>query len=518
MSKDTDAELQRLRQENDRLKESLRQSRRLHQQYDASVNKLKSIESKLARDRAKLHTLFESVGDYALVLEVRGASPPIIVDANEAAFEKHGYTREEMIGQPIMLIDRTMADENKTDILRRIRSGEAVRFDAEHVCKDGSVFIAEAIGRLVEQSEDFFSFYVVERDVTYRKKVEKELRQRVEEADKARQAMLFMLEDMNDSNTMIQQAKQDWVATFDALTDPVFLHDADYRVVRANLAYAKQAGMAVESCIGRPYWEMFPKGNGPLRGCRDVLKSGNAEDKEEEIQLPDGRTFISHAYSMRGGKEGGLFAVHVMRDITERIKAAATLMKSLEGTITAISRAVEARDPYTSGHQRRVAELACAIAGEMGLDAGHIQGIHMGATIHDIGKLQLPAEILSKPGHLSEMEIMLVKTHPQVGYDILKDIAFPWPVADIAHQHHERLDGSGYPQGLKGGQICLDARIVAVADVVEAMASHRPYRPGLGIDKALEEIERHRGTLYDPVVADACLALFRENRFSFEAG
>jgi len=152
----------------------------------------------------------------------------------------------------------------------------------------------------------------------------------------------------------------------------------------------------------------------------------------------------------------------------------------------------------------------------MGLDAGRIDGLRMGASIHDIGKINLPAEILAKPTKLSDPEFALIKGHAQVGYDILKDIAFPWPVADIAWQHHERLDGTGYPQGLKGDEICLEARIVAVADVVEAMSSHRPYRPSLGIDAALQEIETHRGTWFEPAAVDACLKLFREKKFSFE--
>ncbi len=184
--------------------------------------------------------------------------------------------------------------------------------------------------------------------------------------------------------------------------------------------------------------------------------------------------------------------------------------ETLHQTVVAISKAVEARDPYTAGHQRRVAELACSIARKMGLDEDTVEGINMGATIHDIGKIQIPAELLAKPSRLSEIEYQLIQGHSTVGYEILRDIHFPWPVAKIAHQHHERMDGSGYPQGLKGNQICLEARIVAVADVVEAMSSHRPYRPGLGIELALEEIKQKQGAVFDAEVVDACLALFSE--------
>ena len=164
-----------------------------------------------------------------------------------------------------------------------------------------------------------------------------------------------------------------------------------------------------------------------------------------------------------------------------------------------------------------MAILASAIAREMVLADEIVHGISLAASIHDLGKIRIPAEILSKPGKLNAIEYELVKGHPQTGYDIIKDIQFPLPIAQMVLQHHERLDGTGYPQGLKSEQILLEARILAVADVVEAMSSHRPYRAGLGIDAALEEITRHRGVLYDPAVVDSCIALFRDNKFFLDA-
>lgn len=217
------------------------------------------------------------------------------------------------------------------------------------------------------------------------------------------------------------------------------------------------------------------------------------------------------------------FGVASLRTRTERDRIAYAhehhaemLQKSLEQSIQAIADIVEARDPYTAGHERRVGELAVAIAREMGLAEERIHGIRLAAGIHDLGKIKVPAEILAKPGKLTDVEFMLIKTHPQAGYDILKDVDFPWPIADMVWQHHERLDGSGYPQGLQDGPILLESRIMTVADVVEAMASHRPYRAALGIETALKEIERGRGSAYDPTVADACLKLFREGRFAFQ--
>lgn len=177
---------------------------------------------------------------------------------------------------------------------------------------------------------------------------------------------------------------------------------------------------------------------------------------------------------------------------------------------------VETRDPYTSGHQIRVAELAEMIAVRMSFTPHQVEGIKIAAAIHDIGKLTVPAEILSKPSKLSDIEFQLIQIHPEAGYNIVKDIEFPWPIADIIMQHHERMDGSGYPKGLKDGEILLDARILAVADVVEAIASHRPYRPAYGIDTALKEIADMKGILYDAAVVDVCLNLFKDKGFKFE--
>ncbi|HQT26759.1 MAG TPA: HD-GYP domain-containing protein [Burkholderiales bacterium] len=190
----------------------------------------------------------------------------------------------------------------------------------------------------------------------------------------------------------------------------------------------------------------------------------------------------------------------------------------MEDAIEAISATVEMRDPYTAGHQRRVSNLAAAIAKEMGLQEDRIYGISLAGIVHDLGKIHIPAEILSKPSRLGELEYSMIKIHPQAGYDILKGIDFPWPIAKIVLQHHERLDGSGYPGGLSGDDILLEARILSVADVVESMTSHRPYRPGLGLGAALDEIEKGRGSRYDPEAVDSCLRLFREHRFEFEKG
>ena len=210
-------------------------------------------------------------------------------------------------------------------------------------------------------------------------------------------------------------------------------------------------------------------------------------------------------------------------DISERKKTEKELESSmlqlkmaLEGSIQAIARTVETRDPYTAGHQQRVADLATAIAREMNLQEECVTGIRMAGVIHDLGKVAIPTGILNKPGRISKIEFELIKTHAQVGYDILESIEFPWPIAQMVLQHHERIDGTGYPLGLSEDEILLESKILGVADVVEAISSHRPYRPALGIDKALEEIIKNRGKLYNPEVVDACLRLFKEKRFRLD--
>jgi len=220
--------------------------------------------------------------------------------------------------------------------------------------------------------------------------------------------------------------------------------------------------------------------------------------------------------------EGETAFLASLRDITDHKQMQQQIQKSLEdlkntmkGTVRAIAATLEKGDLYTAGHQQRVATLSDAIAREMGLSSEQAEGLSLAAGIHDIGKITIPVEILSKPGRLSELEFKMIRTHPETAYEILKPIEFSWPIARIVLQHHERMDGSGYPHGISGEEILMEARILAVADVVEAMASNWPYRPALGIDKALEEVLKNRDTLYDPEVVDACLKLFTEKGFEW---
>lgn len=231
------------------------------------------------------------------------------------------------------------------------------------------------------------------------------------------------------------------------------------------------------------------------------------------IELSHSRQALQHAYEEMEER-----AEHKSRELVaareEQFRVTELLKSSFERTINAIALALEKRDPYTAGHQKKVAEIATAIAEQLGFNRHAVEGLRLGATIHDIGKIYVPVEILSRPGRLSEAEFNVIKSHPEVGYDIIKGIDFPWPVAEMVHQHHERLNGSGYPLGLKDREITFEAKIIAVADVIEAMSSHRPYRPAVGIEAAITEIDRNQGVLYEREVVQAALALHGEGRLA----
>ena len=255
-----------------------------------------------------------------------------------------------------------------------------------------------------------------------------------------------------------------------------------------------------------------------------IFHTGTAAMRDERRDLR--RQFRPHAYVQKGDPEQLMdtvvSAVESYRIIVRNVKLSESLYKELkkstdkiktniEGTIHAMAMTVEMRDPYTAGHQRQVADLASAIAVKMGIPREQRDSIHLAGTIHDIGKMQVPTEILSKCGKLTELEFDMIKTHSQAGYDILKTIEFQWPIAEFVLQHHERMDGSGYPSGLQAESILIEARILSVADVVDAIVPHRPYRPALGIEKAQEEIFDNRGIVYDSDVVDACLSIISEN-------
>ena len=285
------------------------------------------------------------------------------------------------------------------------------------------------------------------------------------------------------------------------------------------------SGYTTSEIIGHPFSEFVYQEDVPYimeKFQQDV--SGQSEPHEYRMVNKSGVVRWVRTSSRPLFRETRFVGLRgTMTDITERkqaeeeaIRGYEQLRETLHATVNALASTVEMKDQYTAGHQPRVTQLACAIAAEMGLSNEQIEGIRMAASIHDIGKIVVPAEILNKPGPLTEIQYEMVKMHPRAGFDVVKEIKFPWPVAQIVLQHHERMDGSGYPQGLSGADIILEARILAVADIVEAIATHRPYRPARGIGDALEEILHNKGIFYDPDVVDACLRVFYEKGFKFE--
>jgi PAS domain S-box-containing protein len=291
--------------------------------------------------------------------------------------------------------------------------------------------------------------------------------------------------------------------------------DRHFRYVRVNETLATIDGYPVADHSGRTVQEVIP-GLWPQvePSFRWVLRSGeslvNLEVSGETIAAPGTvRHWATSIYAVHS-QERTIGLGVLVTDITERKRAeAAALHELMRATIGALAATVEARDPYTAGHQQRVSQLSTTIATKIGLDTDTVTGIGIAAQIHDMGKIAIPAELLMHPGPLHAAEFELIKDHPRVGREIIAGISFPWPVAEMVYEHHERFDGSGYPRGLKGDEISMGARVIAVADVLEAMASHRPYRPALGLDAAMRRLEEGRGSEFDPPVVDACLDLFK---------
>ena len=302
----------------------------------------------------------------------------------------------------------------------------------------------------------------------------------------------------------------------EAIPDVVYMKDRNGIFLEVNRAYEEIAGVSRNQIIGTRGESFLPEKifRFNIETDRRLVETGRMLQFEDVFETPGNTRYASITKVPLKDDNGYVTGiVGITTDITTIRQAEERYRSALEGTIQTMSKIVELRDPYTAGHQHRASRLAVEIAREMDLDPERIEGVRVASLLYEIGKINVPSEILNKPGKITEMEYELIQNHPQSAYEILKNINFPWPVADIVHQHHERMDGSGYPGRLKGEEILLEARILAVADVVEAMCSHRPYRGSLGIEKALEEIENRGGISYDEKVVSVCLNLFREKGF-----
>ena len=322
---------------------------------------------------------------------------------------------------------------------------------------------------------------------------------------------------------ILRESEERLKILFEYAPDVYCLSTPEGTILDANKAAFELFGYQKEEVIGKTFMELGVISPEQFEGGTAATAYGPNEPVEMVLNRKDGTKVTVEIKTFPVEIKGQTLLLSIARDTTERQEvnsrleqALKKLERTMEGTIQSISRMVETRDPYTAGHQWRMTHLACAIAREEGLDSESVEVVRIVGLLHDLGKIGIPSEILSKPGLLTDIEFGMIKAHSQIGYEILKTVDFPWPVADIVLQHHERLNGSGYPLGLHEEDICPEAKILAVADVVEAMSSHRPYRPSLGIDKALEEITRNSGTLYDPDAVNACLRLFAQKRFTFD--
>ncbi|MFQ5574363.1 MAG: HD domain-containing phosphohydrolase [Terriglobia bacterium] len=327
-----------------------------------------------------------------------------------------------------------------------------------------------------------------------------------------------------------RESEEKFRSILENANDVIVLLDKAGTVTEVNRRIRDVTGYEPSEVAGRHFTKIPAFRGSTLTRATHVfreLMAGGSHIYELELRRRDGSMIpveVSAEVVEEGGSIRGILAL--VRDISDRKRAERerekltgerleAVSRTLEEAVGALGSMIEKRDPYTSGHQRRVAELAAAIGREMGLPDDQVTGIRVGALIHDAGRINIPAGILSKPGELTPEEFALARIHAEVGFHILNDVNFPWPVAEMAHQHHERMNGSGYPQGLSGDEILLEARILAVADVVEAIASHRPYRPAMGIEAALDEIRRNQGVLYDEQVVAACHKLFTGKGFAF---
>jgi PAS domain S-box-containing protein/putative nucleotidyltransferase with HDIG domain len=317
---------------------------------------------------------------------------------------------------------------------------------------------------------------------------------------------------MTDSYNSSANVGLRYLRLFETAQDGILILDFQTgRVQDANLFITNLLQYTKSELIGKELWELgfILDKEAAVNIYKTIKNSGYVRYEDLPLKSKSGETLevelICNAYNVGTDR----VVQCNIRDISDRKNAERKLVMAFESIIIAMSKAMESRDPYTAGHQKRVANIAVLIAEKMGVGLDQIQGVQMAGMIHDIGKISIPAEILTKPIALTDIERQMVRSHAENGYQILKDVPFTWPVADIVRQHHERIDGSGYPLGLKGDQILLEARILAVADTIEAMASHRPYRPALTLDATFQEIERLAGNTLDPEVVDVALDLFK---------
>jgi PAS domain S-box-containing protein len=463
----------------------------LEKAFELSSHELTQVNDELRKSEEKFRALMETTLSSSFV--VQGEKFSYV----NPAFERlSGYTLQDLQG--LKFWDLVHPDfrqlVKERGFARQKHENIPARYEFKYVTKSGEVGWIDYAGTYIE-FEGKPALLASGFDITERKKVEAALR----------------------------ESEIKYRRIFESFEDIYFQSDEKGIIRVLSPSVYRLTGWSPDELIGKPASDIYVRPKDREGLLAKLSTNGFLRDYEVFLKKKDGtHLYASLTASILTDPDGRPCGVAgTLRDITERKQAEEErqqsfkkLRKGLRATVQAISLTLEMKDPYTSGHQQRVSDLARSIATEMGLSIDRQDLIRTAASIHDIGKISIPSAILSKPTKLSDLEFGLIKTHSQSGYDILKDIEFPWPVADVVLQHHERINGSGYPQGLKGNAISLEARILAVADVVEAIAFHRPYRPSLGIYFALQEIARNKDILYDADVVDVCLKLFQEKNYT----
>jgi len=446
----------------------------------------KVIEKGLNNSEDRFKILFDFAPDGYYISDLKGN----FIDGNKAVERITGYSRYELIGKNYFKVGLLPLDDIPKAInsLKKNRKGlptEPQEFTLKR--KDGTLIDLEISTYPVRINGEIYILGIA-RDISKRKKLEKLLK----ESEKEKEIILAIL--------------------------PVHIvyYDLEHNIIWANKAACDSVGKSLKEIKGKKCYQVWAKRDTVCQGCPidKAWKTGKIE--RGEMKTPDNRCWLVTGVPFMDENKKATGAVEITMEITDLKLIHQNLERTINATIETISRIMDTRDPYTAGHQVRVSRLATAIAREMKLSENKIESIRVAALIHDIGKIGIPSEILTKPSKLSDIESSLIKSHSQIGHDILKDIDFPYPIAKIILQHHERNDGSGYPNRLKATEILLEAKIIGIADVVEAMSSHRPYRAALGVNVALDEITKNRGVLYDPEVVDVCVKLFKEKDFKFE--
>jgi PAS domain S-box-containing protein/putative nucleotidyltransferase with HDIG domain len=460
------------------------------------ITERKNIEDALKESEERFRKVVETMEVGLGTIDENG----LFTYVNEYLAKMLGYSIDEMIGRSTLdfYYDEGSRQVQKA-IFKKRRAGmrDPTPYEVTWRRKDGQkVYSILSPTPLFDAHGHYTGSFAIHTDITKRKRMEEALR---ESEEKYRE----LINGMNDTA---------WVIDFDG------------KFIDVNNAAVEVIGYSREELLSMGPHDIDDTLDAEeIRALIKEMPADKIQVFETTHTTKDGKVIPVEIKSSLVTYQGKRAILSIARDITERKRAEEALNHSYQqmqemliAMVNALASTVEMKDQYTAGHQPRVTQLACAIAKEMGLPEEQIEGIRMAGLIHDIGKIMIPAEILNKPGPLTEIQYEMVKMHPRAGYDILKDIKFPWPVAQMVLQHHELMDGSGYPQGLSGEKILLEARILAVANVVEAMVSHRPYRAAYGIKEALAEILKNKGILYDSVVVDACLKLFTEKQFSFD--